>query len=55
MDQSVILPCNINIIQSYLSTPEQQQLQLFLSIHHHHLYTHSTIFHCPGTRFKSRL
>ena len=39
-----------------LCTPEHQQLQLFLlSIHHCHLYTHSTIFHRPGTRFKSRL
>ena len=48
MDQSrntVIFPFSLNIIKSCLSTPEQQQLQLFLlGIHHHHLYTHSTIF-----------
>jgi len=48
MDQScnaIILPCNIIIITSLLSTREQQQLQLFLlGIHHCHLYTHSTIF-----------
>ena len=47
MDQScnaIIYSCNINIIKSCFSTPEQQQLQLFLlSIHHRHLYTHSTI------------
>ena len=48
MDQScnaIIFSHNINMIKSCLSTPEQQQLQLFLlSIHHRHLYTHSTIF-----------
>ena len=34
-----------DIIKSCLSTPEQQQLQLFLlGIHHCHLYTPSTIF-----------
>ena len=47
MDQThnaVIFPCNVNIMKSCLTTPEQQQLQLFLSIHHRHLYTHSTIF-----------
>jgi len=47
-DQSwnaVIFPCSINIVQSCLSTPEHQQLLLFLlGIHHRHLYTHSTIF-----------
>jgi len=47
-DQScnaVIFPCNINIIKSCLRTPEQKQLRLFLlSIHHRHLYAHSTIF-----------
>jgi len=57
VDQScnaIILPCNVNIIKSLLSTPEHQQVQLFLlSIHHRHLYAHSTIFHCPGTKFKS--
>ena len=48
MDQlhnAVIFPCNVkNIMKSCLTTPEQQQLQLFLGIHHRHLYTHSTIF-----------
>ena len=47
-DQScnaISFPFMINIIKSCLSTPEQQQLQVFLlGIHHRHHYTHSTIF-----------